>query len=87
MHGIRRHGKNLTVLGFTQCDADYSIFIHSGQDGHFCIIALYVDDLMILSNDILTLDHHKCKLMGIFKMKDLGPIHWFLGLEITQDRA
>src|SRR5260370_3000678 len=41
-------------LSFTQCDSDYSIFLHS-YDGHFCIIALYIDDLMILSDDTTTL--------------------------------
>src|SRR5260370_22391616 len=40
---------------------------------------------MILSNELPTLDHHKNDLMQVFKMKDLGHIHWFLGLEITQD--
>src|SRR5260370_27256831 len=74
-------------LSFTHCDADYSIFIHPHHDGHFCIIALYVDDLMILSDSITTLNYHKEALMRVFKMKDLGPIHWFLGLEITCDRA
>jgi len=27
----------------------------------------------------------KDKLKSTFNMKDLGPIHWFLGLEITRD--
>ena len=40
--------EEFNCIGFTQCDVDYSVFIHSGQDGHFCIITLYVDDLMIL---------------------------------------
>jgi len=66
---------------------DYSVFIHSGPDGHFCIIALYVDDLMILSDDAMSLSHHKGDLMKTFKMKDLGPIHWFLGLDIMRDRV
>ncbi len=39
--------------------------------------------LMVLSNNINLLDQEKDKLKDTFKMKDLGPIHWFLGLEIT----
>ncbi len=52
-------------LGFIQCDTDYyySIFVHSRQDGTFCIIALYVDNLMILSN---SLDTHE-------GLQDEGP--------------
>ncbi len=70
-------------LGFTCCDADHSVFIHNGWGQKFCIIALYVDNLMVLSNDINLLGQKKDKLKDTFKMKDLGPIHWFLGLEIT----
>src|SRR5258708_21627574 len=72
-------------LGFTCCDADHSVFIQNGWGQKFCIIALYVDDLMVLLNDINLLDQKKDKLKDTFKMKDLGPIHWFLGLEITWD--
>ncbi len=72
-------------LGFTQCNADFSVFIHVGPTCDFCIIALYVDDLMVLSNSLGLLDQKKAKLMQVFKMKDLGPIHWFLGLEIKRD--
>ena len=42
---------------------------------------------MILSNDVATLDHQKGDLMKTFRMKDLGAIHWFLGLEIIHDRT
>ena len=74
-------------LSFTRCDADHSIFIHNGPDQVFCIIALYVDDLMVLLNDVELLNQKKDELKSTFKMKDLGPIHWFLGLEIMRDRA
>ena len=74
-------------LSFTRCDADHSIFIHHGPDQDFCIIALYVDDLMVLVNDVDLLRQKKDELKGTFNMKDLGPIHWFLGLEIIRDRA
>ena len=60
------------------------MFTHS-SNGKFCIIALYIDDLMILSNDLPSLRKKKKQLMSSFKMKDLGEIHWFLGLEITRD--
>src|SRR5260370_25734108 len=42
---------------------------------------------MILSDNTMTLSQHKDDLMGTFKMKDLGPIDWFLGLEIMWDRV
>src|SRR5258708_6381812 len=42
---------------------------------------------MVLSNDVDLLNQTKDELKSTFKMKDLGPIHWFLGLEITRDWA
>src|SRR5260370_21400493 len=41
---------------------------------------------MILSNHLPLLLQKKKQLMSTFKMKDLGKIHWFLGLEITCDQ-
>src|SRR5258706_3703764 len=75
----------LKKLHFSHSDLDHAIFIYSNK-GAFCIIMLYVDNLMILSNHLPLLQKKKSQLMSTFKMKDLGEIHWFLGLEITRDR-
>jgi hypothetical protein len=71
-------------LGFLRCDSDHAVFVYRGKGKKLCIIALY--DLMILSNDLKLLNEKRGQLMKAFKMKDLGEIHWFLGLEITHDR-
>jgi hypothetical protein len=75
----------LKKLGFSRSNSDHAVFIFS-KHTYFCIIALYIDDLMILSNHSPLLQKWKKQLMSTFKMKDLGEIHWFLGLEITHDR-
>jgi hypothetical protein len=76
----------LKKLNFTRSNSDHAVFTYSSR-AKICIIALYVDDLMIISNDLPLLRRKKRQLMSTFKMKDLGEIHWFLGLEITRDRA
>src|SRR5258708_3576655 len=73
-------------IGFTQCYSDYSIFI-SMNSHKFCIITPYVNDLMVLSNNAKVLKEKKRELMRVFRMKDLGPIHWFLSLEIIWDQV
>ena len=42
---------------------------------------LYVDDLFLTGADLLI---HQCKreLAAEFEMKDLGLMHYFLGLEV-----
>ena len=75
----------LNKLSFIRSDSDHAVFFFSTST-KFCIVALYVDDLMIISNSPSLLRRKKRQLMSAFKMKDLGDIHWFLGLEITRDR-
>jgi hypothetical protein len=52
-------------------------------DGKLLIIVFYVDDLILTGDEQLI---HSCKedLAKEFEMKDLGLLHYFLGLEIWQ---
>jgi hypothetical protein len=46
-----------------------------------------VDDLLIFSNSIDSLNAFKQKLSTLFEMKDLGEAHYVLGVQITRDRV
>ena len=48
------------------------------------ILLLYVDDLFVTGEDGLIVDM-KRKLAAEFKMKDLGMMHYFLGMEMWQN--
>lgn len=50
------------------------------------IIAIYVDDLLIFSNDEVEKQKLKSGLMKHLKMKDLGEAHYCLGMKISRDR-
>ena len=52
-------------------------------EGKILISFLYVDDLILTGDEQLI---HSCKedLSKDFEMKDLGFLHYFLGLEIWQ---
>ena len=52
-------------------------------EGKLLIIVLYVDDL-ILTGDEQLIHSWKAYLTKEFEMKDLGLLHYFLGLEIWQ---
>ena len=47
------------------------------------ILLLYVDDLFLTGEEKLILNS-KRKLAVEFEMKDLGMMHYFLGLEVWQ---
>lgn len=49
------------------------------------IIAIYVDDRLILGPDISDIKVLKRQLSEYFQMKDLGPIGWYLGMNITRN--
>lgn len=47
-------------------------------------MSLYVDDLLITGSDIDALSKFKVETKAKFDMTDLGPISYFVGLQITQ---
>ena len=58
-------------IGFTHCHSDHGV-IHLIRDGKLAIIAIYVNDLLILSDSSSLLTQVKSKLGKRFEMTDLG---------------
>jgi Reverse transcriptase (RNA-dependent DNA polymerase) len=48
---------------------------------------LYVDDILLIGNDISTLDEVKSSLKKVFSIKDLGEAAYILGIKIYRDRS
>ena len=53
------------------------------ETGNPVMLLLYVDDLFVTGMDGLIADT-KRKLAAEFEMKDLGMMHYFLGMEVWQ---
>ena len=73
----------LTSLGFTKSKADSNLY-YKVEEGNLVILLLYVDDRFVTSEDGLIADT-KRKLAAEFEMKDLGMMHYFLGMEVWQN--
>jgi hypothetical protein len=69
-------------LGFTKSKA-YSNLYFKVVEGGPIILLLYVDDLFLTGEEKLIIES-KRKLVVEFEMKDLGMMHYFLGLEVWQ---
>ncbi|XP_043714862.1 L-type lectin-domain containing receptor kinase IX.1-like [Telopea speciosissima] len=75
----------LLRLGFTQSKANYSLFF-KGHDASAIYILVYVDDILITGQNSTAITALKMTLHQQFRLKDLGPVKYFLGLEVARSR-
>ena len=75
----------LVSYGWTQNLADPGCFTIT-VDGHLYILAVYVDDCILIGKQGPFIDRFKVAFGKRFKIEDLGPVSWLLGCEITRDR-
>jgi transposase InsO family protein len=93
MYGLKQSGKSwntkldqtLKSMGFIQSKADPCIYQRK-EEKNAVIVAIYVDDMFVLSNDQELKNATKQMLRRNFRMKDLGEAKNFLGMRITRDR-
>ena len=71
-------------INFKQCTADPCIFVN-GEEADLTIVAVYVDDLIVIAKTPETIKKIKESLAAHFKMKDLGKLHYCLGISIQHD--
>jgi hypothetical protein len=69
-------------LGFSKSVVDANLY-YKVVDGESLILILYVDDLFLTRAESL-IAWCKYELASEFEMKDLGMMHYFLGLEVWQ---
>ena len=72
--------------GYKRTNADHCVYVKQFEDGNFIILLLYVDDMLIVGQDLNMINRLKVELSKTFDMKDLGPSKHILGMQITRDR-
>lgn len=76
----------LLPLGFQQSHSDHTLFIRRDSSTYTAVL-VYVDNIITASNnddDVLQL---KTDMKSFFKLRDLGPLRYFLGLEIARSAS
>jgi len=79
---------NDTILsyGFVENTVDRCIYMKvSGSK--FIILVLYVDDILLATNDIVLLHDVKNFLSNKFEMKDMSEASYVIGIEIFRERS
>jgi hypothetical protein len=70
-------------LGFMISKADTSLFVYS-KSGVIIYLLVYVDDIIITSSSSTTVDALLMDLRSDFALKDLGELHYFLGIQVSR---
>ena len=70
-------------MGFTKSKADSNLY-YKVEVGNPVMLLLYVDDMFVTGMDWLIVDT-KRKLAAKLEIKDLGMMHYFLGMEMSQN--
>ena len=92
IYGLKQSGRcwnntldeELKKMGFVQSTSDPCIYVAS--EGEMCIVAIYVDDIIVgakTDDRIMQVKRDLCKR---FKAKDMGELHHFLGMKIIQNQ-
>ena len=69
-------------LGFIPLKSDCCIF---KKEDPLVFIALYVDDIIPITENIDVMNSVKCDIARRFPVKDMGPLHYVLSISCVQD--
>ena len=88
IYGLKQsaHLWNKTLTNFmlsqnlTPCKLDPCVFMRLNQHEKLYVL-IWVDDLIIAASSLDILNEFKANFGAKFKIKDLGPLKWFLGIQ------
>lgn len=78
----KRFADYVSTIGFSHSTSDHSLFIYR-QGTSMAYILLYVDDIILTASSDAIRANIISLLSSEFAMKDLGSLHYFLGIAVT----
>ncbi|KPJ07592.1 Copia protein [Papilio machaon] len=76
----------LKGMGLLQNRLDPCIFYKIVDEKNMFFLAVYVDDIIIFTNNLESKTYFKKELQKQFKIKDLGDINYCIGIHVQRDR-
>ncbi|XP_057723425.1 uncharacterized mitochondrial protein AtMg00810-like [Arachis stenosperma] len=73
----------LRDLGFTTTKSDVSVFVRHTSSS-LTYVLIYVDDILITGRSKSEISDVIQRLDSAFALKDMGPLHYFLGIQVTK---
>ena len=92
LYGLKQSGRNwngmlhsyLCENNFVQSNVDNCVYVKHVDQDKMIVIVIWVDDLIIAASNDVLLCETKNMLKDRFKMKDLGKLSHFLGVDFEQ---
>ncbi|WJZ86543.1 hypothetical protein VitviT2T_005990 [Vitis vinifera] len=78
-----RFTKSMRAFGYRQSNSDHTLFLKK-QHGKITALIVYVDDMVVTGNDPEERKALQNYLSREFEMKYLGPLKYFLGIEVSR---
>ena len=75
--------KHLTKLGFVRSQSEATLYVKT-DDVQLLIVSLYVDDMLVIGNQLGLIQSFKNEMNKVFEMTDHGVMKYFLGMEVMQ---
>ena len=93
LYGLKQGGRQwnkklhaaMTSFGYRRVAVDHCVYTRTTKEGS-SIVAIHVDDMLAGASTEQEMDSLKRDLEGPFEIKDLGDVHWLLGVAVTRDR-
>jgi hypothetical protein len=73
-------------FGFMRSKANHCVYSKK-EGGHFIYVALYVDDMLLIGNDMNAIKEVKMQFSYKFDMKDLSATNFILRMDIKRDHT
>jgi hypothetical protein len=92
LHGLRQAPRACNVkldstlrrMGFEQSPHETAVY-RRGNGGNVLLVDVYVDDLVITDTKDAEMAAFKEEMNATFQMSELGPLSFYLGIEVHQD--
>ena len=92
IYGLKQSGRNwhqtliefLKTEGFQAVQNDPCVYKNRAADNELTYILFWVDDIIVASNTLTSINRTKQKLSQKFSMDDRGELRWFLGIDFSR---
>ena len=81
-----RFSKVMKVLVYKQRQRDHTLFVRHSNSGGVTVLLVYVDDKIVIGDDLKGREDLRKCLVKEFEIKELGRLKYFLGIEVAHSK-